>query len=305
MPIETQTLTDEQLATVWKHVGLDVPADLVTETVRRRAAIVPYLGAMLVDEGLWASPDEGGWAPIHAIFLLSAIGSPEAAPYVAEFLRRDLGETWTTEEGQFLVFSLGPAGLDRIWQVIDDDDADEWGRVVAVEGASWIGMADESARPGLVARLRAKLGELLGKPEEAFTSHDETLLTQLCYELASLHDEASAADIRRAFEERRCDQRFTSLEEVESHFEIPFEQSLRRARRDPLDHFGAEELQRLQRIADESKDRDESAEPIGRSDDLDVFEGAAPLVAPPKVGRNDPCSCGSGKKFKRCCLLDR
>lgn len=24
-------------------------------------------------------------------------------------------------------------------------------------------------------------------------------------------------------------------------------------------------------------------------------------VAPPTVGRNDPCSCGSGKKFKKCC----
>ena len=23
---------------------------------------------------------------------------------------------------------------------------------------------------------------------------------------------------------------------------------------------------------------------------------------PPKVGRNDPCPCGSGKKFKKCCL---
>jgi SWIM/SEC-C metal-binding protein len=22
----------------------------------------------------------------------------------------------------------------------------------------------------------------------------------------------------------------------------------------------------------------------------------------PKVGRNDPCSCGSGLKFKRCCM---
>jgi preprotein translocase subunit SecA len=22
-----------------------------------------------------------------------------------------------------------------------------------------------------------------------------------------------------------------------------------------------------------------------------------------KVGRNDPCPCGSGKKYKRCCLL--
>ncbi len=26
-----------------------------------------------------------------------------------------------------------------------------------------------------------------------------------------------------------------------------------------------------------------------------------PLIADPKVGRNDPCPCGSGKKFKKCC----
>ena len=26
-----------------------------------------------------------------------------------------------------------------------------------------------------------------------------------------------------------------------------------------------------------------------------------PVVAPAKVGRNDPCPCGSGKKFKKCC----
>lgn len=27
-----------------------------------------------------------------------------------------------------------------------------------------------------------------------------------------------------------------------------------------------------------------------------------PLASKPKVGRNDPCTCGSGKKFKKCCL---
>ena len=26
-----------------------------------------------------------------------------------------------------------------------------------------------------------------------------------------------------------------------------------------------------------------------------------PVQAGPKVGRNDPCPCGSGKKFKKCC----
>ena len=24
--------------------------------------------------------------------------------------------------------------------------------------------------------------------------------------------------------------------------------------------------------------------------------------ADPKIGRNDPCPCGSGKKYKKCCL---
>jgi len=34
-----------------------------------------------------------------------------------------------------------------------------------------------------------------------------------------------------------------------------------------------------------------------------VRHGPAPIKsAHPKIGRNDPCSCGSGKKYKHCCL---
>jgi uncharacterized protein len=29
---------------------------------------------------------------------------------------------------------------------------------------------------------------------------------------------------------------------------------------------------------------------------------STPNIAPSRVGRNDPCPCGSGKKFKKCCL---
>ena len=28
-------------------------------------------------------------------------------------------------------------------------------------------------------------------------------------------------------------------------------------------------------------------------------------IKAPKIGRNDRCPCGSGKKYKRCCLLKR
>ncbi len=32
-----------------------------------------------------------------------------------------------------------------------------------------------------------------------------------------------------------------------------------------------------------------------------ITTGEQPYLAPPKVGRNDPCPCGSGKKHKKCC----
>jgi len=32
-----------------------------------------------------------------------------------------------------------------------------------------------------------------------------------------------------------------------------------------------------------------------------AVEKARPVRSGPKVGRNDPCPCGSGKKYKHCC----
>jgi preprotein translocase subunit SecA len=47
---------------------------------------------------------------------------------------------------------------------------------------------------------------------------------------------------------------------------------------------------------------------VDQDDDLDeegenIEDRREPYVrATPKVGRNDPCPCGSGKKYKKCCL---
>jgi SWIM/SEC-C metal-binding protein len=42
-----------------------------------------------------------------------------------------------------------------------------------------------------------------------------------------------------------------------------------------------------------------------QSEDITEIELALvarqPVLADPKVGRNEPCPCGSGKKFKKCC----
>ena len=57
--------------------------------------------------------------------------------------------------------------------------------------------------------------------------------------------------------------------------------------------------------ADERLAGDEAGDPGSYLDALDRLDGLLPVETyrreSPKVGRNDPCPCGSGKKYKKCC----
>ena len=72
------------------------------------------------------------------------------------------------------------------------------------------------------------------------------------------------------------------------------------------DQQGLVEFAARYRVAGEDKEHLETAL-FGREDGRWVYAGQ---VVPkgetfrreaPKVGRNDPCPCGSGKKYKKCC----
>jgi preprotein translocase subunit SecA len=50
----------------------------------------------------------------------------------------------------------------------------------------------------------------------------------------------------------------------------------------------ASEIERQQQAAISGTEADKKLEPIRNLE--------------PRVGRNDPCPCGSGKKYKQCCM---
>lgn len=53
----------------------------------------------------------------------------------------------------------------------------------------------------------------------------------------------------------------------------------------------------------EKKKKKKNPEPLFIGDEEDLFPEEQPFVRETdKVGRNDPCPCGSGKKFKKCCM---
>jgi hypothetical protein len=83
------------------------------------------------------------------------------------------------------------------------------------------------------------------------------------------------------------------------------EQRRRRRQREFDKIMGGEKFRRLvRRIAEGPEKLDEYDEPWEEPFDLDdeePWEYTGPQHTGPDVGRNDPCPCGSGKKYKKCC----
>ena len=83
-------------------------------------------------------------------------------------------------------------------------------------------------------------------------------------------------------------------------------ESLREAPRPPAPQKDIFELYR--RFSSYGCDPDDEDAPEGDIVDFLQPGGGSPLYdlpgisTGPEVGRNDPCPCGSGKKFKKCCM---
>jgi tetratricopeptide (TPR) repeat protein len=83
---------------------------------------------------------------------------------------------------------------------------------------------------------------------------------------------------------RRLKEEFPELYDLHRSF---FNEALRTRNPEKMMYQRSKKIKKLERESDISDDDSDSEQPIRR--------------AQPKVGRNDPCPCGSGKKYKKCC----
>ncbi len=56
-------------------------------------------------------------------------------------------------------------------------------------------------------------------------------------------------------------------------------------------------------MSDLDADR-ELEEAMDQGWDEDDSQAPQPVRSAPKLGRNEPCPCGSGKKYKKCCGMN-
>src|SRR5579884_392044 len=221
--------------------------------------------------------DPRQWTRLHAVSVLSRMG--EAAQAAIEPLLPLLGEEddWLREEMPFFYAARGIPAIEPLTAVLTNHEADTYLRAGAGDALSEIAQAHPETRDEVIRRLEQAL---MAEQE------DDSLAAFLIINLLDVGAKESVPLIRQAFEEGRVDEGIVQMADVEEHFGLPVT-TPRKAWSD---------------LFDEAEEAEEDWD-LGEPGEMEAApqESMQPYVAPPKVGRNEPCPCGSGKKYKKCC----
>ena len=233
------------------------------------------------------------WAPIHAWRALAQLRAEEAIVPLVKLFRRidDATDDWVSNDLPKELARFGAVALDPLTAYLAHAAHGEWARVAAARAISLVGREHPDTRADCVARLSAQL--------DRFAEQSETLNAFLVSSLMDLRAVEAMAVIERAFASGRVDESVAGdVEDVQIEFGLKTE---REHPRKPNRLTILREQMRAQwkaagvPLPDADGSFSEPEPPLGMPPLL------LPYIAPPKVGRNEPCPCGSGKKFKKCC----
>lgn len=289
------------------------PRNVIDECARRGEAMTEYLQQLHEDEFLWSPEDNDGiwWLRLHTTMILGLIPSDLAGLLLVEIMRR-----MSLEEDENLqdwlagywpaLFRNKPESLQpALRELCEDKELDWYIRANAIEpvidfadrqggkmpeqALVWLTRMVADEEEDWDFRLVAS-GELLDRPREEY----RPLLESLATRQGDIGAHYYMDDVRQAYSEPRSTPK-------------------QNRRSDPWEFYKPEAITERQRRWQEEDARAAQRALTGETEDFDDFDPddfdfpdfdySEPYIRPePKIGRNDPCPCGSGKKYKKCCL---
>ena len=270
--METELLITEMVS-----LCLEVPQELAQEIASRDDAI-SYLQGILQNEKYWYQGGPGdAWAPIHAIHILPLIKTKDAFELLLDIMKDEsdaLGD-WITESTPTLIAAFGENAIERLKEYILDETFDIYVRGSVATALNVIAHQYPDKKDDIKSFLSKLLEDI----------SDPTLAAFFIDELLSFKDQNLLPQIHTAFEKGRIDTNVIGRDDVDWVFNLPEEeQSYSKFMKNPIEHFSKENINYLRKISyPESKIHTKNTKT--------------------KIGRNDPCPCGSGKKYKKCCMI--
>jgi len=265
-----------------------VPRNLIDECARRGDEMTEYLRQLHEDDFLWNLDGDDledvadgiWWLRLHAAMILGQIPSEQAGLLLVEYMRR--------------------------MSLEDDENLQDW---LAGNWSSLFLNKPLSVLPALPRGGGDALEQALAWLAKKSADESEDWEYRLTTAALLLH-----------FPRHQYRQLLEEMAALQSGWGIHFDmQSIEKAYagkyfapewerfKNPLQFYEPEAImQRQIRWREEDAKENQrrlSGDTDYPADPYDPYYDNEPYVRPePKIGRNDPCPCGSGKKYKKCCL---
>ena len=309
----TTTQILQQLQRVPEKTDFEPYEAALLETIEQREAITPALIAAI--DRVSADPehylnDQDDCLHIFAIYLLAEFQEQGALDSFLRFFSLpgetslDLTGDMITEHGAAVLASVCGGDPAPLLKLIHDESVNEFVREQALQGLMVQTVWGERSREDVVEELR-RLFHTLSKPGDPYVWASLTGL------IGDFRVSELAPEARQAFAEGLVDETILTMNWLEKELSDPDEESHNDIceRNAPIDavaecstwHCFQDDAEDNEPWAGRDLEDDILAEPEADEFAREIAYGGEPYIAPPKVGRNDPCPCGSGRKFKKCC----
>jgi hypothetical protein len=238
---------------------------------------VPDLVRILGDDALHESEfTDTAMAPIHAWRILAELKAVEAIPALMALLRRTDDDDWIGEEFPDVFSRIGPSSLEAVELYARDSRNAEFARICTFRSIARMGCDHPEQRTRCV--------EILTDLLRAHGKNDLDINAFLVSALSDLGALESFEVVREAYEENHVALGILGdLRDAEYYFRI-----------------GAKDYEGIETFIEARLNRLRALSESHPFEPAQIIETSRPIVAAPKIGRNDLCPCGSGKKYKKC-----
>jgi hypothetical protein len=292
--------------------------EAVEAAVARREEIIPELLKILeeiADPEIAADLDSDGdyMAHLYAMFLLAQFRETRAYPLMlriallpSDLLDSLFGDNITSSFDSVFASLCGGA-VQGIQSLIENESVDQWVRGSGLGALATLVAAGITSREEVLAYFASLFHGKL-------TDKNDIVWSELVAYSTDLYAPELLPEIEKAYEDGLVDPTFIDLDDVKQDLAKGQEWALARLAESPhrrlVDDtvkemewwasFHEKEPLRLPAPALDPWLPEPALDPLplarGFADTYSGFKRTAP-----KIGRNDPCPCGSGKKYKKCC----
>ena len=279
------------------------PRNLIDEAASRGDEMTAALNDLLEKDYYWEGDQSDGewWRLFHAVMILGLMTSRSAGELLVRFMRRidqaedDMLEEWLSAWWPRLFTNKPKDVLVPLQALADDPEAGWYARSDAADALiAWVQANEPEA---LEQALDRAAGVAFNKSEHL---HMRSVLAGTLLRFARARHRRGLDTLAA---QQPDDGGWFDRTDVIRAYASGGEPAHWQSDDDPWAFYSTEAIEERQRRWAEADAELEAGG--GETVEHDALDGAPadePYVRPePKVGRNDPCPCGSGKKFKKCC----